>query len=81
MKVTLEMVIEALNQLGGEAQSVEIKNRLLENLGGVPENYKDKTSFYETIQVIIQTHCPVEKKYKYFRNVFTKVGRGRFILS
>jgi predicted restriction endonuclease len=81
MQVSLEDVIKALEQLGGEAQSHQIKDRVTKNLGGVPSNYKNKTSFRETIQVIIQSHSIGEKKYWHTNKaVFQKLSRGRFRL-
>ena len=77
--VSLEDVINALTELGGEAQSTQIKDRVTQDFGGVPDNYKNRTSFRETIQVIIQKHCPQEKKYN--KNpVFQKTGYGKFRL-
>ncbi len=78
--VSLEDVVTALNELGGEAQSWQIKDRITQDFGGVPDNYKNATSFRETIQVIIQEHCPQEKKYTK-KPVFQKMGYGRFRLS
>lgn len=79
--VSLNDVINALNDLGGEAQSWKIKDRVTHNLGGIPDNYKNRTSFRETIQVIIQEHCPQEKKYnKSKKPAFQKMGYGRFRL-
>lgn len=77
--VSLEDVITALTELGGEAQSWQIKDRVTQDFGGVPDNYKNATSFRETIQVIIQEHCPQEKKYRK-RPAFQKMGYGRFRL-
>lgn len=77
--VSLEDVVTALRDLGGEAQSTQIKDRIEKNFGGVPDNYKDATSFRETIQVIIQEHCPQENKYKK-KPIFEKIDRGRFRL-
>lgn len=77
--VSLEDVIAALRDLGGEAQSTEIKDRVEKNFGGVPDNYRNVTSFRETIQVIIQKHCPEEKKYEK-KPVFKKIATGRFRL-
>ena len=74
-------VTEALQQLGGEAQSYQIKNQITNNFGGVPVHYKNRDSFRETIQVIIQEHTPEEKKY-WSGNpaIFRKIRRGRFKL-
>ncbi len=77
--VSLDDVVTALGELGGEAQSYQIKDKIIENFGGVPDNYKNSTSFRETIQVIIQEHCPQENKYSK-TPVFQKTARGRFRL-
>ncbi len=77
--VSLEDVKKALAELGGEAQSKQIKDRITQDFGGVPDNYKNRTSFRETIQVIIQEHCPQEKKY-HKNPIFQKTGYGRFRL-
>lgn len=77
--VSLADVIAALTELGGEAQSWQIKDRITRDFGGVPDNYKNRTSFRETIQVILQEHCPQEKKYNK-KPVFEKVSYGRFRL-
>jgi len=51
---------EALITLGGEAKTQDIQDQVLRVhcLGVVPENYKDKRTFRQTIQRKLEDHCP-----------------------
>lgn len=78
----VEEIITALEQLGGEAQAVDIKDRVTQNRGGIPPQYSRSHSYRETIQRIIENHCPESADYqsgKYTAR-FRRVMRGRYRL-
>lgn len=77
--VTVYDIISALKELRGEAQAVNIKDRVTHNFGGIPSRYKDETSFRETIQRIIENHCPQSENYC-DKPYFKRIARGRYRL-
>jgi len=58
--VNVSDIEDALISLGGEAKTWDIQDEVLRLhcSGGVPENYKDKRTFRQTIQRKIEEHCP-----------------------
>jgi len=78
-KVNVEEIIQALQQLGGEAQASNIKNKVTQNRGGIPVHYKNRHAFRETIQRIIENYCPQSDNYKN-DPIFERVTRGRYKL-
>lgn len=56
----VEDIETVLVELGGQAQSVEIQNAVLQQFcnGRIPEQYKSGRSFRMTIQRIIENYCP-----------------------
>jgi hypothetical protein len=58
--VNISDIEDALISLGGEAKTWDIQDEVLRVhcSGGVPENYKDKRTFRQTIQRKIEEHCP-----------------------
>jgi len=79
MTVNLELVKEALRQLGKEANVSDIKDKVTELLGGIPQHYQDKRSYRETIQNLIERHCPESDNFTGTR-VFTRISRGYYKL-
>ena len=77
--LNVEEIIIALRQLGGEAQAKAIKDQVTENRGGIPSHYKRSHSFRETIQKIIEDHCPESANYRNIP-IFEKTKRGRYKL-
>ncbi|HEY1013222.1 MAG TPA: hypothetical protein VGE07_10995 [Herpetosiphonaceae bacterium] len=77
--VTLDEIIQALKQLGGEAQAVDIKDQVTLNRGGMPSHYSNEHSYRETIQRIIENNCPESDNYQ-GTTIFKKVVRGRYRL-
>lgn len=77
--VTIEEILFALRELGGEAQAVDIKKQVTKNRGGVPNRYSSARSFEETIQRMIEDHCPESANYSK-TPYFKRVGRGRYKL-
>lgn len=77
--IDVEEIISALQQLGGEAQAKAIKDQVTKNRGGIPAHYKRSHSFRETIQKIIEDHCPQSANYRY-EAIFQKTRRGRYKL-
>ena len=79
--VRLEEVVQALFELGGEAGSREIEDRVIENRGGgLPQQYSYWKSYRLTINQMIQFHCPGYRKYRGSAH-FEKVNPGRFRLA
>lgn len=79
MSVNLEIIKEALILLGKEAEASEIKDKVTELLGGIPNHYKNKRSFRETIQNFIERYCPESDNFNGTR-VFSRIEYGRYRL-
>ena len=77
--VTVYDIIRALKELKGEAQAVQIKDKVTSIFGGVPLRYKHETSFRETIQGTIEKHCPQSENYC-GEPYFERIERGRYRL-
>lgn len=78
--ITIEDLIDALKELGGEANWGEIRERVVENKGGIlPLRYSYWDSYVKTIFQVVQQHCCGYEKYKGIR-YFEKVKKGRFRL-
>ncbi len=78
-QIQIEEIIKALQQLGGEAQAKEIKDKVTQNRGGIPQHYKTRHTFRETIQRIIEDYCPQSANYRY-KAIFQRIRRGRYKL-
>ena len=57
-QIELQEIIEALRYLGGKARAKNIKDRVTEMRGGMPSHYGRPHSYRETIQAMIEMHCP-----------------------
>lgn len=81
-RASVEQLITALWQLGGEAQATDIKDRVTANCGGVPARYKSERSYRETLQRILEDHFPASKNWgrSYRQHLFDKTGWGRYRL-
>lgn len=79
MSVNLEIIREALLLLGKEADVSDIKDKVTELLGGIPNHYKNKRSFRETIQNFIERYCQESDNFNGTR-VFTRIEYGRYRL-
>ncbi len=78
-QINVEEIAKALQQLGGEAQANSIKDKVTQNRGGIPVHYKTRHTFRETIQRVIENHCPQSDNFKY-EAIFQRVNRGRYKL-
>lgn len=77
--VSLSEILLALRQLGGRAEAREIKDRVTENRQGRPHGYKNERSFRETIQRVVENHCPESDNYE-GRPLFRRVSHGAYEL-
>lgn len=77
--ITLDEIIFALQQLGGESTAKEIKDQVTLNRGGMPSQYKRSHAYRETIQRIIENYCPQSSNYR-GNAQFERVSRGRYRL-
>jgi len=77
--INLEEIIFALQMLGGEAQAKDIKDQVTLNRGGMPPQYKRSHSYRETIQKIIEDHCPQSSNFQGVA-YFERIRRGRYRL-
>lgn len=62
--IEVHEIVQALRELGGEAQAKEIKDRITASRGGIPPQYRTSHTFRETIQKKIEDHCPQSKNYR-----------------
>lgn len=87
MKYTVNIndIEQTLINLGGQADAGKIKDKItIDHCSGkIPENYKDKRSFRETIQRNIENYCPQSKDYdaSKYEGKFIKVKRGLYRLA
>ena len=79
-KVHLEEVIQALKELGGEANWSDILNLIKKEHGDSCEPYSYQKSFDETTFQHIQEHCEGYAKFKKGPILFKQVRKGRFSL-
>ncbi len=61
--VTIEIIVDALKELGGKARAKDIKDRVTEKMGGIPPHYSSSHSYRETIQRLIEDYCPESANY------------------
>jgi hypothetical protein len=79
--VNIEDVVNAFEELGGEAEWKAIKERVIANQGGfLPPGYSYWDSYVKTIFQIIQQHCVDYKKFKGYV-LFERVRKSRFRLA
>ena len=78
--LNLEEIIQALQELGGEADWEDIRNGVTQSRGGRFDPYRDWMNYNTTMFQLVQQHCP---GYKKFRGIvyFEKVGESRFRLT
>ncbi len=75
--ITVEEVIACFFELGSEVQVGAVKQRVIKRRGRIPAQYKDEKSCKETIQRIIENHCPESDNYREERIAyFRRVERG-----
>ena len=80
--VRLAEIVNALEALGGEASAKAIKDKVTEIRGGRPAHYKRSHSYRETIQKIIEDHCPDSANWTGKRPaLFKRVSRGVYQLT
>ena len=83
-QTNLEQIVTALRQLGGEAQAKDIKDLVTLNCGGRPRQYKSDHSYRETLQALIEAHCPQSENWLKAAvrrpELFDRVDRGRYRL-
>lgn len=72
-------IMDALTVLGGEARAKDIKDQVTAMLGGQPTHYGREHSYRETIQAIIEKHCPQSPNFG-GTEVFERTARGRYRL-
>lgn len=77
--VNSQEICLALRQLGGTARVADIKDKVTRNRGGIPSHFSSPRSFRETIQRVIENHCPQSANYSK-RALFQRVGWGVYKL-
>lgn len=80
--VTVNEVSSALEELGGEADSDEIKKKVISRRGAdtLPNSYSSWESYLNTIDQLIHYHCPQCDKFQNKKTLFYQVSRGRYRL-
>lgn len=79
--ITVEEIIECFRELGTEVQVGALKERVIQRRGGIPAQYKDEKSCKETIQRVIENHCPESDNYREERIAyFRRIDRGVYEL-
>jgi hypothetical protein len=78
---TLVDVIDALVSLGGEADSHDIKKKVIAKRGNIlPDGYSYWSSYEKSIDQVIHFHCSQCAKFK-GAEYFVQVSRGRYRLA
>ena len=75
----VEEIIDALRELGGEAEVSKIKDRVRDNRHGRPSQYRNDHTYRNTIQKIVEDHCPESDNYCK-SPFFERVAHGRYRL-
>ncbi|KAF3984827.1 MAG: hypothetical protein HFP81_00120 [Methylococcales symbiont of Hymedesmia sp. n. MRB-2018] len=70
--ITVDEIIEAFRELGLEVAVGSIKERVILRRDGIPAQYKDERSCRETIQRIIENHCPESDNYRQERIAYIR---------
>jgi hypothetical protein len=79
--ICVEEIIEAFSELGSEATVYSVKERVIKRRGGIPSHYKSERSCKETIQRIIENHCPESANYQEDKiPYFSRTGHGQYRL-
>ncbi|WP_258231267.1 HNH endonuclease [Salmonella enterica] len=81
-KVNVQDINVVLNALGGESNVNDIKDKIISDFcsNSIPDNYSSERTFSQTIQRIIEDHCPDSANFDSSKRVarFSKVGRGAY---
>jgi 5-methylcytosine-specific restriction protein A len=75
----VDEIVTALRELGGTAWVGAIKDQVTANRGGRPPQYRSDKSYRETIQRLIEDHCPESDNFRR-APLFERVSRGRYRL-
>lgn len=79
--VSVADIVAALQALGGQALVAEIKDDVQRRIGGVPSNYASDYTFRNTIQKLIEDHCPQSANHRPSRPaLFDRIGHGFYRL-
>jgi hypothetical protein len=78
--VSLENIIDAFIFYKPELKMMEIKDYVFNKRDNSFEGYKSRYSFDQTIQKIVETHCPTKSGYK-GKAIFESFATGHYRLS
>jgi hypothetical protein len=79
--IRVEEIISAFRELGSECSVGAVKDRVILRRGGIPVQYKDEKTCRETIQRVIENHCPESDNYRSERpSYFQRLDRGVYKL-
>lgn len=83
--VNVSDIENALANLGGEAKSKDIQDKVLNKYceGNIPSNYRSERSFRQTIQRKIEDYCPQAEGFDPAKkeSKFVRVGHGLYRTS
>ena len=80
--LTVEEVIQALEELGRESDWLKIEELVTEKRGGGFEPYADWNNYKTTMRQLLQQHCPGYRKFVgtiYFQKIGTRPLRVRLV--
>jgi hypothetical protein len=78
--ISIDNIIDAFIYHKPELKMEEIKAYVFEKHGNTFDGYKSLYSFKQTVQKIVETHCPTKKGYN-GRPVFESPATGYYKLS
>lgn len=79
-RITVDEIIEVFLSQKSELKMQQIKDYIFEKHKSDIGHYKDRRSFDQTIQDIVQSYCKVGNGYKDIP-IFQKVERGYYTLQ
>lgn len=78
--IRIAEVVTALRALGGTAEVARIQEEVIRNRGGKPDNYASVRTCSQTIQKLIEDHCPQSENYAK-EPLFERIARGVYRLA
>jgi 5-methylcytosine-specific restriction enzyme A len=73
-------ITAALQALGGTAPVADLQNEVIRRRGGRPANYASDRTCKQTIQKLIEDHCPESANYSK-EPLFERIAAGVYRLA
>jgi 5-methylcytosine-specific restriction enzyme A len=77
--IRVSEIVSSLQRLGGQAPVAQIQTEVIRERGGKPENYATERTCRQTIQKLIEDHCPQSANF-HKEPFFDRVAAGEYRL-